>query len=54
MKPYIALPLPCLGPLAPRGALGARHDGLPRQFSPLLPVVTFIVSALKICGAELP
>ena len=31
--------LPCLGPLAPRGAIGARHDGLPRQFSPLLPVV---------------
>ena len=31
--------LPCLGPLAPRGAVGARHDGLPRQFSPLLPVV---------------
>ena len=30
---------PCLGPLAPRGAVGARHDGLPRQFSPLLPVV---------------
>ena len=29
----------CLGPLAPRGAVGARHDGLPRQFSPLLPVV---------------
>ena len=31
--------LPCLGALAPRGAVGARHDGLPRQFSPLLPVV---------------
>ena len=31
--------LPCLGPLAPRRAVGARHDGLPRQFSPLLPVV---------------
>ena len=31
--------LPCLGPLAPRGAVGARHDGLPRQFTPLLPVV---------------
>ena len=31
--------LPCLGPLAPRGAVGARHDGLPRQSSPLLPVV---------------
>ena len=31
--------LPCLGPLAPRGAVGARHDGLPRQFSPPLPVV---------------
>ena len=29
----------CPGPLAPRGAVGARHDGLPRQFSPLLPVV---------------
>ena len=28
-----------LGPLSPRGAIGARHDGLPRQFSPLLPVV---------------
>ena len=24
---------------APRGAVGARHDGLPHQFSPLLPVV---------------
>ena len=37
----LALPclaLPCLA-LAPRGAVGARHDGLPRQFSPLLPVV---------------
>ena len=31
--------LPFLGPLAPRGAVGARHDGLPRQFSTLLPVV---------------
>ena len=35
----IRLALPCLGPLAPRGAVGARHDGHPRQFSPLLPVV---------------
>ena len=35
----VAYALPCLGPLAPRGAVGARHDGLPRQFSPLLPVV---------------
>ena len=25
--------------IAPRGAIGARHDGLPRQFYPLLPVV---------------
>ena len=33
------LALPCLGPLAPRGAVGACHDGLPRQFSPLLPIV---------------
>ena len=31
--------LPCLGPLTPRGVVGARHDGLPRQFSPFLPVV---------------
>ena len=31
--------LPCLGPLASRRAVGAPHDGLPRQFSPLLPVV---------------
>ena len=30
---------PCLGPFASRGAVGACHDGLPRQFSPLLPVV---------------
>ena len=30
---------PCLGPLAPRGAVGARHGGLPRQFSSLLSVV---------------
>ena len=37
------LALPCLiGPLAPRGAVGARHDGLPRQFSPLLPVVCHV------------
>ena len=36
---YLPCLLPCLGPLAPRGAIGARHDGLPRQFSPLLPVV---------------
>ena len=35
----LCLALPCLGPLAPRRAVGARHDGLPRQFSPLLPVV---------------
>ena len=28
-----------LGPLAPRGAVGARHGALPRQFSPLLPIV---------------
>ena len=35
----LILALPCLGPLAPRRAVGARHDGLPRQFSPLLPVV---------------
>ena len=38
-RPLIINALPCLGPLAPRGAVGARHDGLPRQFSPLLPVV---------------
>ena len=31
--------LPCLGPLAPRGAVVARHYGLPHQLSPLLPVV---------------
>ena len=35
----IALPCLALHWLAPRGAVGARHDGLPRQFSPLLPVV---------------
>ena len=35
----IYMALPCLGPLAPRAAVGARHDGLPRQFSPLLPDV---------------
>ncbi len=38
----VALPclaLRCLGLLAPRRAVGARHDGLPRQFSPLLPIV---------------
>ena len=31
--------VPCLGPLAPRKAVGVRHDGLPRQFSPLMSVV---------------
>ena len=31
--------LPSLGPLAPRGAVGASHDGFPHQLSPLLPVV---------------
>ena len=31
--------LPCLGPLVPRGAAGARHDGRPRQLPTLLPVV---------------
>ena len=36
---FRAFALPCLGPLVPRRAVGARHDGLPRQFSPLLPVV---------------
>ena len=36
---WYVLDLPCLGPLAPRGAVGARHDGLPRQLSPLMPVV---------------
>ncbi len=35
----LGLALPCVGPLAPRRAVGARNDGLPRQFSPLLPVV---------------
>ena len=34
--------LPCLGPLAPRGAVGARHDGLPRQLSPLMPRVCMV------------
>ena len=28
---YTALALPCLGPLAPRRAVGARHDALPRR-----------------------
>ena len=36
---YAIYALPCLGYLARRGAIGARHDGLPHQFSPLLPVV---------------
>ena len=36
--------LPCLGPLAPRGAVGARVDGLHRQFSPLLHVVCHCLS----------
>ena len=40
---FAILALPCLGPLAPRGAVGARHDGLPRQFSPLLPVVCHVL-----------
>ena len=31
--------LPSLGPLAPRRAVGARHDGLIHQVSTLLPVV---------------
>ena len=35
----IHLALPCLGPLALRGTVGARHDGLLRQLSPLPPVV---------------
>ena len=38
----LALPcltLPCRGPLAPRGAVGVRRDGLPHQLSPVLPVV---------------
>ena len=39
IKIVCVIALPCIGPLAPRGAVGARHDGLPRQFSPLLPVV---------------
>ena len=45
--------LPCLGPLAPRRALGARHDGLPRQFSPLLPVVCHGLSR-PLSGKDLP
>ena len=32
------LALPCFGPLAPRGAVWARHDGLPHQLCPLLPL----------------
>ena len=38
----LALPcltFPCRGPLAPRGAVGVRRDGLPHQLSPFLPVV---------------
>ena len=37
--PCIGPLAPCIGPLASRRAVGARHDGLPHQFSPLLPVV---------------
>ena len=36
-----------LGHLAPRGAVGARHDRLPPQLSPLLPVVCH---GLCLCG----
>ena len=36
---WITYNMSCLGPLAPRGAVGAGHDGLPHQLSPLLPVV---------------
>ena len=36
---YMCMPCPALVPLAPRGAVVARHDVLPHQLSPLLPVV---------------
>ena len=36
---WSSLALPCIRPLAPRGAVWARHDGLPHELSPLLPVV---------------
>ena len=39
--------MPCLGPLAPRGVVGARHDGLPRQLFPLRVVIDGEVSSWK-------
>ena len=42
VTPHI-IALPCrafVDPLDPRGAVGARNDGILRQFSPLLPVVS--------------
>ena len=35
----IDLPAFSLGPLAPRGAVGSRQDGLSRQLSPHQPVM---------------
>ena len=44
----------CLGPLAPRGAVGARHDGLPHQLVLLLPVVRHSLSLCKGFAGPLP
>ena len=38
----------CLGPLAPRGAVGARHDGLP-HLSTRADCVSWLVSLRRIC-----
>ena len=39
MSFYVCLTLSCIGPLGPRGAVGARHNGFHHQLSPLLLVV---------------
>ena len=43
----------CLGPLVLRGTVGVRHDGLPRQVSPLLPVVCQCLCLCEGCASPL-
>ena len=45
----------CRDPLTPRGAVGARHDGLPRQFSPLGCLILSRVHTISVLAAlQLP
>ena len=43
---YITTALPCLGPLAPRGAVGARQDRLPQQLSPVSDCISTLCASV--------